>query len=87
MTATPEHPPPLLHNVGGPSRASIAWHGIGRRPAADDRDRIRVAASLGTWLLSSLSVGQARPHYHRHWNTAAALLAMGNYPPLGHAAF
>ena len=76
MTSSLERPPPLLHNIGGPSRASIAWRGLGRAHASDDQDHIRVAATQGTWLLASLTVGQAQKHYHRHWNTAAALLAL-----------
>lgn len=75
-------PPGLLHNIGGPPRATISWRGLGRVPAGaaarDDAAGTSPHAGQprppGAWLQLSISIGQRDPRYRRDWNTAAALL-------------
>jgi hypothetical protein len=76
MSRAMEETPGLLHNIGGPPRASILWRGFGRGPLADDAERIEVARRRGTWLHLTLSIGQANGRYQRDWNTAGALLRL-----------
>lgn len=74
----------LLHNIGGPPRATISWRGLGRAQAGSaaqgDPDGAPPAAGqarpAGTWLQLTISIGQSDPRYRRDWNTAAALLAL-----------
>ena len=82
MKRVTEQPPALLHNIGGPPRASILWRGFGRGPLADETERIVVARTRGTWVSFSLSIGQHDARYARDWNSAAALLRL--FEP-GHA--
>ena len=76
MSLPIDEAPGLLHNIGGPPRASIQWRGFGRGALADDAERIEVARRSGTWLNLTLSIGQADGRYHRDWNTAGALLRL-----------
>jgi hypothetical protein len=76
MTGALERAPGLLHNIGGPPRASILWRGIGRGPLDDDAHRIEVARHRGSWLHLSLAIGQDDGRYHRDWNSAGALLRL-----------
>jgi len=77
-----ETQPALLHNVGGPPRATISWRGMGRAPAApaapgrahDAAPSAIDARPAGAWLQLTISIGQRDPRYRRDWNTAAALL-------------
>lgn len=74
----PEPPAGLLHNVGGPPRASITWRGFNRlqaggAPRAAQEDAAPFS-SRGMWLQLTISIGQRDARYRRDWNTAAALL-------------
>lgn len=76
-----EAPPSLLHNIGGPPRASIVWRGLNREQAASGTPTAssRTASAtpaLGLWLHLSISIGVADARYRRDWNTAAALLEL-----------
>jgi hypothetical protein len=71
-------PPGLLHNIGGPPRASISWRGMpdstaARGPGPDTSEPER---PRGAWLQLSLSIGQRDERYRRDWNTASALLGV-----------
>lgn len=85
--ANPAHadaPPGLLHNIGGPPRATISWRGLGRAPAAGTApggragtaSAVAASGSHGTWLQLTISIGQRDARYRRDWNTAAALLEL-----------
>lgn len=79
-----EAAPGLLHNVGGPPRATISWRGLGRTQAETAAQggahSVPPAASParlpGAWLQLTISIGQRDPRYRRDWNTAAALLGL-----------
>jgi hypothetical protein len=79
-----EAAPGLLHNVGGPPRATISWRGLGRtqpeavaQGVASRRAPVASAARPpGTWLQLTISIGQRDPRYRRDWNTATALLEL-----------
>ena len=76
----PEPPAGLLHNVGGPPRASINWRGFNRVQAAGaPRAEHEDAAPFmprGMWLQMTISIGQRDARYRRDWNTASALLEL-----------
>ena len=74
----------LLHNIGGPPRATISWRGLGRAQAGSaaqgDPDGAPPATGqarpAGTWLQLTISIGQRDERYRRDWNTAGALLEL-----------
>lgn len=80
----PEAAPGLLHNVGGPPRATISWRGFGRaHPGAVGPGGPQAAGlptgpggPAGVWLQLSISIGAGDARYRRDWNTAAALLGL-----------
>ncbi len=68
---------PLLHNIGGPPRASISWRGLqghGRPYARDIRSRIDQAAGAGTWLDFRYEIRPGQPCFGHDWNNARAVL-------------
>ena len=74
----PEPAGALLHNIGGPPRATITWRGPDRfqaggapRPPHEEPGPF---SSRGMWLQLTISIGQRDARYRRDWNTAAALL-------------
>lgn len=74
-------PPGLLHNTGGPPRASISWRGMPDGPAGGTTgnpaaNAARPASPRGAWLQLSLSIGKHDERYRRDWNTAGALLGL-----------
>ena len=68
----------LLHNVGGPPRATITWRGPDRFQAGgaprQPGEAPAAYSSRGMWLQLTISIGQRDERYRRDWNTAAALL-------------
>ena len=68
----------LLHNVGGPPRATITWRGPDRFQAGgaprQPGEEPAAYSSRGIWLLLTISIGQRDARYRRDWNTATALL-------------
>jgi hypothetical protein len=68
----------LLHNVGGPPRATITWRGPDRFQAGgtprQPGEAPAACSSRGMWLQLTISIGQRDERYRRDWNTAAALL-------------
>src|SRR4051812_26958426 len=76
MSALAERPPGLLHNVGGPPRASISWRGFGRSAICDEGERIEAARQRGTWLQTSLVIKPKDARYQRDWNSTFALLQL-----------
>lgn len=81
--ARADAPPGLLHNIGGPPRATISWRGLGREPTgaaagghAGTASAGNAARARGTWLQLSISIGQRDARYRRDWNTAGALLEL-----------
>ena len=82
LGATPHAEPGagLLHNIGGPPRASITWRGFDRfqadgAPRGADEEPARFS-SRGLWLHLTISIGQRDARYRRDWNTAGALLEL-----------
>jgi hypothetical protein len=85
-----EPAPGLLHNIGGPPRATISWRGLGRgalgtasgsRPATGagsgaSGGTVAATGPRGTWLQLTISIGQRDERYRRDWNTAGALLEL-----------
>ncbi|MDI9330931.1 MAG: hypothetical protein QM527_06420 [Alphaproteobacteria bacterium] len=75
-----EGAPGLLHNVGGPPRATISWRGLGRTQSGSAAQGGAPVAGHGRppgmWLQLTISIGQRDSRYRRDWNTAAALLAL-----------
>lgn len=85
-----EPAPGLLHNIGGPPRATISWRGLGRgalgtasgsRPATGagsgaSGGTAAATGPRGTWLQLTISIGQRDERYRRDWNTAGALLEL-----------
>jgi hypothetical protein len=85
-----EAAPGLLHNTGGPPRATISWRGLGRgalgtasgsRPATGagsgaSGGTAAATGPRGTWLQLTISIGQRDERYRRDWNTAGALLEL-----------
>jgi hypothetical protein len=73
-----ELPGGVLHNVGGPPRATITWRGTDRSQAGgaprQAHEEAAPFSSRGIWLQLTISIGQRDARYRRDWNTAAALL-------------
>ena len=74
----PDSPPGLLHNIGGPPRATISWRGMadGAGAAAPGQGAARPMGPRGAWLQLTISIGQRDERYRRDWNTAGALLGL-----------
>ena len=70
--------PGLLHNIGGPPRASISWRGMPDSTVArvPGHAAAEPAHPRGAWLQLSLSIGKHDERYRRDWNTAGALLGL-----------
>ncbi|MFN9744798.1 MAG: hypothetical protein ACK57B_04025 [Betaproteobacteria bacterium] len=79
-----EAAPGLLHNSGGPPRATISWGGLGRTQGGSAAQgsthgappSASPARPPGAWLQLTISIGQRDSRYRRDWNTAAALLEL-----------
>ena len=76
-----EPSPGLLHNIGGPPRATISWRGIGHGLSGGAASGARTGVATpprprGTWLQLTISIGQRDARYRRDWNTADALLEL-----------
>lgn len=73
-----DSPPGLLHNSGGPPRASISWRGMADVTAAGSSGHgaAQSVRPRGAWLQLTVSIGQPDERYRRDWNTAGALLEL-----------